>query len=125
MKIKVLFIITAIILILTGILSLIAPPTLVGTEATVVFSAKILGVLYLSFGIMAWLVRNAEPSKTHNSVVLGYTILFGLCAVVSINGSFLVDMPTHSISWIPALIQALFAIGFFLAGKASKSKITS
>jgi hypothetical protein len=28
-------------------------------------------------------------------------------------------MPTHNISWGPALIQALIAIGFFMAGKAS------
>jgi hypothetical protein len=73
---------------------------------------------------MAWLVRNAEASKTRDSVVLGYTILFALLAVVSVYGSFL-DMPTASISWVPALIWALLAVGFFMAGKASMSKSAS
>jgi hypothetical protein len=78
----------------------------------------------LALGVIAWLVRNADASKTRDSLVLGYTILFALWAIVSIYGSFL-DMPTHSISWLPALIQALVAVGFFVAGRSSMSKSTS
>ena len=121
MKLNVLFTIAAIVLILLGILSFFAPPALAGTDPSAAFSAKIIGVVSLSLGVMAWLVRNAEPSKTRDSVVLGYTLLFALWAVVSVYGSFLVDMPAHNISWGPALIQALLAIGFFMAGRASMS----
>jgi hypothetical protein len=74
---------------------------------------------------MAWLVRNAEPSKTRDSVVLGYTLLFALWAAVSVYGSFLIDMPSHTISWGPALIQALIAIGFIVAGRAGMVKSVS
>jgi hypothetical protein len=122
MKLNVMFIIAAIVLILTSIMSIFAPPALVGTDTSAVFSTKILGVISLSLGVMAWLVRNAEPSKTRNSVVLGYTLLFALWAVVSMYGLFLIDMPSHTISWVPALIQALLAIGFLVAGKAGKSE---
>ena len=121
MKLNVMFTIAAILLILLGILALFAPPALVGTtDVATAFSGKLGGVSWLSLGIMAWLVRNAEASKTRDSVVLGYTFLFGLWAVVSVYGSFL-DMPNANISWIPALIQALIAVGFFMAGKASMS----
>jgi len=118
------FTITAIVLILTALLSFFAPPSLVGTDATANFSAKIMGVLYFSFGVLAWLVRNAEPSKTRDSVVVSYILLFVLWAAVSVYGIFLVDMPTHSFSWVPALIQALLAIGFITANNSSKSKNT-
>ncbi len=122
MKLNVMFTIAAVVMILFAILSFFAPPALRGTDPSAAFSAKIIGVVLLSLGVMAWLVRNAEPSKTRDSVVLGYTLLFALWAAVSVYGSFLVDMPTHNISWGPALIQALLAIGFFMAGRASMSK---
>ena len=122
MKLNVMFTIAAVLLILIGILSLFAPPAMFGTtDVAAAFSGKLGGVSWLSLGVIAWLVRNAEASKTRDSVVLGYTILFALLAVVSVYGSFL-DMPTASISWVPALIWALLAVGFFMAGKASMSK---
>ena len=122
MKLNVMFTIAAVLLILIGILSLFAPPAMFGTtDVAAAFSGKLGGVSWLSLGVMAWLVRNAEASKTRDSVVLGYTLLFALWAVVSVYGSFL-DMPNANISWIPALIQALLAVGFFMAGKASMSK---
>ena len=125
MKLNVMFTITAIVLILLGLLSFFAPPALAGTDSTAGFSAKINGVVCLALGVMAWLVRNDEPSKTRDSVVLGYTWLFALWAAVSVYGSFLGDMPSHNISWVPALIQALLAVGFFMAGKASMSTSAS
>ena len=115
MKLNVMFTIAAIVLIL------FAPPSLRGTDPSAAFSTKIVGVVLLSLGVVAWLVRNDEPSKTRDSVVLGYTLLFVLWATVSGYGSFLVDMPNHNISWVAALIQALLAIGFFIAGRASMS----
>ena len=125
MKLNVMFTIAAIFLILIGLLSFFGPPTLVGTDPSAGFNAKVGGALSLAFGVMAWLVRNDGPSKTRDSVVLGYTLLFVLWTAVSVYGSFLVDMPTHNISWGPALIQALLAIGFFMAGRASMSKSAS
>ena len=125
MKLNTMFTIAAIVMILMGLLSFFAPPALAGTDVTAAFSAKINGVILLSLGVLAWLVRNAEPSKTRDSVVLSYTLLFVLWAAVSVYGSFLVDMPSHTISWIPALIQALLAIGFFMAGKARMSTSAS
>ena len=125
MKLNVMFSIAAVLLILLGILSLITPPGMLGTtDATAAFESKLGGVSWLSLGVIAWLVRNAEASKTRDSVVLGYTLLFALWTVVSVYGSFL-DMPSANISWIPALIQALLAVGFFMAGKASMSKSAS
>ena len=122
MKLNVMFVIAAVLLILVGLASFFAPPSLVGAGVSAAFNAKISGVIAFSLGVMAWLVRNAEPSKTRDSVVVGFILLFALWTVVSIYGVFLIELPTHSISWIPALIQALLAIGFFVTGRPGMSK---
>ena len=121
MKLNVMFTIASVVMILFAILSFFAPAAFRGTDPSAAFSGKIIGVVLLSLGVMAWLVRNAEPSKTRDSVVLGYTLMFALWAAVSLYGVFLVDLPAHNISWGPALIQALLAIGFFVSGRASMS----
>jgi len=118
MKLNTMFTIAAIVLALFGLLSFFAPPSLTGTDPSMAFSGKIMGVVFLSLGVLAWLVRNDGSSKTRDSVVLGYTLLFALWACVSTYGIFLVDMPSHNISWGPALIQAL-------AGRASMSQSAS
>jgi len=115
------FVIAAVVLVLLGLVSFFAPSALVGTDATAAFSAKVSGAVLFSLGVMAWLLRNAEPSKTRDSVVVGFILLFALWAIVSLYGVFLTALPTHSISWIPALIQALLAIGFFVAGRPGMS----
>ena len=125
MKLNTMFTIAAVVMILFAILSFFAPPALRGTDPSMAFSGKIMGVVFLALGVLAWLVRNDGPSKTRDSVVLGYTLLFALWAAVSTYGIFLVDMPTHNISWGPALIQALLAIGFFMTGRASMSTSAS
>ena len=63
MKLNVMFTIAAIVLILLGILSFFAPPALTGTDLTAAFSSKIIGVVLLALGVLAWLVRNDGPSK--------------------------------------------------------------
>ena len=67
MKLNVMFTIAAVVMILFGILSFFAPPALRGTDPSAAFSSKIIGVVLLSLGVMAWSVRNAEPSKTRDS----------------------------------------------------------
>jgi hypothetical protein len=123
MKVSTMFLIAAIFLLLMGLVSFIFPslPAFGITDPSAAFGAMIVGVALVSLGLIAWLVRNAEASKTRDSLVLGYTFLFALWALVSAYGSFL-PMPNSGISWLPALIQALVAVGFFMAGRSSMAK---
>ena len=130
MKLNVMFIIAAIVLVLLSLLSLLAPvaPGALGViGAAQYFSIMVGAVGWLSLGVIAWLVRNAEASKTRDSLVLGYTLLFGLWAVVSLIGQFgqFGALPAHDASWVIALIQALIAVGFFVAGRSSMTKSAS
>jgi hypothetical protein len=125
MKLNVMFTVAAFFLTLIGILSLLAPafPALAETDANGNFGIMGGGASTLSLGVIAWLVRNAEASKMRDSVVLGYTILFALFALVSFYGQFFV--PGGDGSWVNGLIWILFTVGFFMAGKSSMSKSAS
>ena len=85
-------------------------------------------VLLVWLGIFLRSQRGPIPNFTFEDTLtqigLGYTFLFALWAVVSLYGQFL-DMPTHTFSWVAALIQALIAVGFFVADRSSMSKSAS
>ncbi|MBM3126004.1 MAG: hypothetical protein FJZ87_13180 [Chloroflexi bacterium] len=125
MKLNVMFTIAALYGIVIGLFSLIAPAaasagTLTeGMPGMLFMTARFFGVSYIGLGLIAWLVRNAEPSKTRDSVTLGLTVFFALHALTSLYGQFTdTSVSTH---WVMATVQALIAVGFFVAGRASMS----
>ena len=124
MKLNVIFIIAAIYGIVGGASSLLAPgagagDAVVNDSGFAFMSMRFLGVAYIGLGLIAWLMRNAEPSKARNSVTLGLAVFFALHALTSLYGQFTdTSVSTH---WVMATVQALIAVGFFLAGRASMS----
>ncbi|MEW6029502.1 MAG: hypothetical protein ACOYZ8_10050 [Chloroflexota bacterium] len=125
MKLNVMFTIAAVYGIAIGLLSLIAPAassagTLTdGMPGMLFMIVRFWGVAYIGLGLIAWLVRNAEPSKARDGVTLGLTVFFALHALTSLYGQFMdTSVSTH---WVMATVQALIAVGFFVAGRASMS----
>lgn len=122
MKLNVMFIIAAIYGLVVGLPSLLAPDAIASVGGLPVQSGmsmalRFLGVAEFGLGLIAWLVRNAEPSKTRDGVVLGFTIYFALHALTSLYGQFTdTSMSGH---WIMATLQGLIALGFFMAGRAN------
>jgi len=128
MKLNVMFTIAAIYGIALGLFELLAPAASAGMltdgmPGMLFMIVRFWGVAYIGLGLIAWFVRNAEPSKARDGVTLGLTIFFALHALTSLYGQF-TDAST-STHWIMATVQALIAIGFFMAGKASMSASTN
>jgi hypothetical protein len=125
LNLKVMLIIAAIYHIMNGLLGLLVPPEAMGvtmnasTPMFLVMTMKFWGVASLPLGIIAWLVRNAEPSKTRDAVVLGMTFFFVLEAPVSLYGYF-VDPGSPHLAF--ALLEGLIAVGFIIASRSSMSK---
>lgn len=119
------FIIAAVYGFVVGLPSIIAPDALAsmnGLEPPPGMSMvlRFLGCAEVGLGLIAWLVRNAEASKTRDGLVLGYTIYFALHALTSLYGQFTdTSMSGH---WIMATLQGLIALGFFMAGRAGMTK---
>jgi hypothetical protein len=125
MKLKLMFTIAALYAIVLGLFELIAPATasagaLTAASPGMLFMiVRFWGVSYIGLGLIAWLVRNAEASKTRDGVAMGFFIFFALHALTSLYGHFTdASTTTH---WIMAIVQGLIALGFFLAGRANMS----
>ena len=124
MKLNVMFTIAGVFMILFGLAALLgagAMANMGGLTASsgVLMNVRFVGVEMLGLGLIAWLVRNADASKARDAVTLGFTLYFALHALTSLYGQF-TDTST-SVHWVAATIQGLFAVGFFMAGKASMS----
>ena len=128
MKLNVMFSIAAVYGLIIGLGAFLAPGTMAsagGNPASsgVLMTTRFLGVANIGLALIAWLVRNAEASKTRDGVTLGFTIFFAVHALTSLYGQF-TDTST-SLHWVMATVQGLIAIGFFLAGRASMSSSAS
>jgi hypothetical protein len=130
MKLNVMFTIAAIIMTIIGLAQLLAPVAMVaaaGIETSLssayLMTIRFAGVELLGLGLIAWFVRNADASRARDGVTLGFTIYFALHALTSLYGQF--TDTTTSAHWVVATIQALIAVGFFMAGRANMSKSAS
>jgi hypothetical protein len=128
MKLNVMFTIAAVYGFLIGLSSLLVPGTMAeagGLQASsgLLMMVRFMGVANIGLALIAWLVRNADASKTRDWVTLGFTIFFALHALTSLYGQF--TDTSSSAHWIMATLQGLIAVGFFMAGRASMSTSTS
>lgn len=127
MKTSVVFTVAGILWMVLGLAMLLAPAALISASSggspaapRELMSARFAGVEMFGLGLIAWLIRNAEASKARDGATLGFTIYFGLHALASLYGQF-TDF-SATMHWVMAIIQALLAVGFFLAGQAGMSK---
>ena len=84
---------------------------------------RLLGAAFIGLDLIAWLVRNADASKVHDGGTIGFTIFFALFTLTAFYVQF--TETSGSPYWVDITVNALFAIGFFVAGKASMSESTS
>ena len=124
MKTNGLLIAAAIYLALVGLGFLLVPGVMVfgalgGTPATIVAELRQYGGALLGIAALNWVARNAEVSTARNGVFLGNTVGFALVAV----GGVLRQLSgAIAVGWVFVMINALFAIAFFLVGRANMSQ---
>lgn len=127
MKTNGLLIAAAIYLALVGLGFLLVPGVMVfgalgGTPATIVAELRQYGGALLGIAALNWVARNAEASTARNGVFLGNTVGFALVAV----GGVLRQLSgAIAVGWVFVMINVLFAIAFFLVGRANMSQRAS
>ena len=124
MKSSTLFLLAALYLGLVGLGFLLAPSTmefgaLGATPAIIVAELRQYGGALIGIAVLNWVARNAEPSKARDGVFLGNTVGFGL---VTIGGILRQLSGAVAIGWLFVIINALFAVSFFIVGRANMSK---
>jgi succinate-acetate transporter protein len=123
MKPMLLLTLAAIYIFIGGLSHLFAPDLNYYLEAsTSAYSLNIIratGGLFIGLAIVLWFARNAEASKARDAIFLGNAIgffinvIFVVVAVITPDGV--------AMTWGIAVINLLFAICFFVVGRANMS----
>ncbi len=127
MKPNVLLTVSALYLTLVGLGFLFSPETMLfgaagATTVTVISTLRGLGGSLLGVAVLNWVGRNAGASKSRDGIFLGNTVGFGLSAITIVLG--LVGGGPAA-GWIIAVINALFAVAFFVVGRGNMSTSAS
>ena len=83
---------------------------------------RLVGALFGGLAVMAWMGRDAEPSRSRDAMVLGLTVLHGLAALVAVAGAL--SGVYNQFAWGPVATFTLFAVGFLVVGRAGLAAST-
>ncbi|MFN2235291.1 MAG: hypothetical protein ACK2U1_13775 [Anaerolineales bacterium] len=128
MKPKLLLTLAAIYGTLGGIGQLLIPTQNYYLDAsTSVLSINLLrstSCLLIGLAVVYWLARNAEASKARDAILIGSSVGFGLNAIFVVLAAFSPGVRAGAI-WTVVVINLLFAIAFFMVGRANMSTSAS
>ena len=115
MKLSVLFIITAIIAIVFGVVFVIIPEpmySLYGIESNMMlnYMGQLFGAALIVVGLIAWGSRNAADSDARRAIIFSFFIGDTIGFVIALIGQ--VNQVVNSLGWTTVVIYFLLALGF-------------
>lgn len=115
MKLNVLFIITAIIATVFGVVFVFIPEqvlSLYGIEsnARIEYIGQLFGAALIGIGFISWLVRNASDSDSRSAIVLSFFIADGVGFAVALVGQL--NNVVNALGWSTVAIYFLLSLGF-------------
>jgi hypothetical protein len=128
MKPKLLLTLSSIVIALVGLIGLAIPATAAyGFKVNMpdYFNATARAPFSLFFGLalVNWFARNAEASKARDAIFLGNTLGYVLWTIVAV---LIVLTPgAQPAGWVAVVIYLLFAVAFFVVGRANMSASAS
>ena len=127
MKLKVLFIITAIVAVVFGVAFAIIPAQVyslydIGSSAGLNYMGQLFGAALIGYGLIAWLARKAADSDSRRAIILAFFISNGVGFVIALIGQL--NEILGSLGWLTVAIYLLITIGFgyFQFSKPSSSE---
>ena len=125
MKPSLLLTASAIYLALIGILLQVDPIASVGLDANasavLITNIRVPLSLLLAIAVINWFARKSDASSARDAIFLGNTVAFAFVAI----GDFVASvMSGDSSSFVFSGIALLFAIAFFVVGRANMSTVT-
>jgi hypothetical protein len=115
MRLKSLFIITAIIAIVFGVLFVIIPRSmysLYGIESNMPlnYMGELFGAALIGIALISWLSRNAPESKARSAIVLSFFIADAIGFIIALNGQL--NNVVNALGWLTVAIYLLLSLGF-------------
>ena len=84
---------------------------------------SLVGALFGGLAVMAWVGRNAPPSRSRDAAVLGLAVSNGLAAMVAVFGA--VSGVYNQFAWGPVITFVLFTVGFIVIGRPGATATTA
>ncbi len=115
MKLKVLFIITATIAIVFGVVFVIIPTqvySLYGIEADagLNYMGQLFGAALIAIGLISWQSRDSADSDARRTIIFSLFIAHGIGFVVALIGQL--NEVVGSLGWLTVAIYFLLSLGF-------------
>jgi hypothetical protein len=124
MKIKVVFIYSAILLAIFGLLFVFIPSPALSLFAITLddqgyMMVRLFGAALVGLALIAWMARDDPPSRARQAIVWGECIESIIAVVVLLVGIF--SGIGNTLAWVPVVVHLLIALGFgyFLVTKSS------
>jgi len=115
---------SAIYLALIGILFQVDPAAVFGlanASALLITNLRIPLSLLLAIAVINWFARKSDASSARDAIFLGNTVAFAFVAIGDFVATVLSGDP---LGWVFVVINLLFAIAFFVVGRANMSTVT-
>jgi len=119
-KLKILFIISAVYMALLGLGFVFAPLQIgfnavpVDASAALIAYLRVFGSTFIAIGVLNWMTRNAEASTARNAILYGNIAGFGLAALLDLWGWL---SGGRKLAGVFAIIHLLFTVAFILAAR--------
>ncbi len=115
MKLKVLFIITAIVAVVFGVAFAIIPAQVyslydIESSAGLNYMGQLFGAALIGYGLIAWLARKAADSDSRRAIILAFFISNGVGFVIALIGQL--NEILGSLGWLTVAIYFLLSLGF-------------
>ncbi|MCW8810487.1 MAG: hypothetical protein OQJ93_06460 [Ignavibacteriaceae bacterium] len=115
MKLSVLFIITAIIAIVYGVVFVIIPGpvySIYGIESNMVldYMGRLFGSALIAVGLISWQSRNAADSDARKAIIFSFFIADGIGFIVALIGQL--NEVVNPVGWTTVVIYFILSFGF-------------
>jgi hypothetical protein len=127
MKLKALFVISAIYMALLG-LGFIFVPQGIGIGAVpaapsiaLIAYLRVYGSTFIAIGVLNWMARNAEAGTALNAIIFGNIAGFGLAALLDLWGLL---SGGRQLALVFVVIHLIFTVAFILAGRMQMGSTT-
>jgi hypothetical protein len=115
MSLKALFIITAIIAIVFGVLFVIIPTQTyfwygISSDTALNYMGQLFGAALIAVGLISWQSRNAADSDARKAIILSFFIADGIGFIIALIGQL--NNVINRLGWLTVIIYFLLSLGF-------------
>ena len=115
MKLKTLLVINAILLVLFGFPSILAPEALakpygVTLDPVAKHNVQTLGAYYLGLAVLSWMSRKVTDSNALRAILLAFFISYSIATIIGIID--LLSVPWNALGWSNIVLYLLLISGF-------------